>query len=109
MAGSETEPCRRASRSGCDGHRKERGPVKLLRNLARRKLRTGLTISGITIGIWALVVFGALATKIDGLVAGAHDYFGDRVIVSSEAGGGGMFPLPMSLVRDAAAVQGVDV
>jgi len=83
--------------------------MNLLRNLGRRKLRTALTISGITIGIWALVVFGALATKIDGLVAGAHAYFGDRVIVSSEAGGGGMFPLPMSLVRDAAAVPGVDV
>ena len=72
--------------------------MNLLRNLGRRKLRTALTISGITIGIWALVVFGALATKIDGLVAGAHAYFGDRVIVSSAAGGGGMFPLPISLV-----------
>lgn len=83
--------------------------MNLLRNLGRRKLRTALTITGITIGIWALVVFGALATKIDSLVTGAHAYFGDRVIVSSEAGGGGMFPLPMSLVRQAASVRGVDV
>jgi len=83
--------------------------MSLMRNLARRKLRTALTITGITIGIWALVVFGALATKIDSLVTGAHAYFGDRVIVSSEAGGGGMFPLPVSLVRQAASVQGVDV
>jgi putative ABC transport system permease protein len=83
--------------------------MNLMRNLARRKLRTALTVSGITIGIWALVVFGALATKIDGLVTGAHTYFGDRVIVSSEAGGGGMFPLPISLVDQAAAVRGVDV
>ena len=66
--------------------------MRLLRNLGRRKLRTTLTITGITIGIWALVVFGALATKIDGLVDGAHAYFGERVIVSSAAGGGGMFP-----------------
>ena len=84
-------------------------PVTLLRNLGRRKLRTALTITGITIGIWALVVFGALATKIDGLVAGAHAYFGERVIVSSAAGGGGMFPLPISLVDQAAATDGVDV
>src|SRR4051812_25408681 len=28
--------------------------MALLRNLGRRKLRTALTISGITIGIWAL-------------------------------------------------------
>lgn len=83
--------------------------MTLLRNLARRKLRTGLTVTGITIGIWALVVFGALATKIDGLVAGAHAYFGERVIVSSAAGGGGMFPLPISLVNAARATEGVDV
>jgi putative ABC transport system permease protein len=83
--------------------------MTLLRNLARRKLRTALTISGITIGIWALVVFGSLATKIDSLVSGAHAYFGDRVIVSSEAGGGGMFPLSASLVGLATKVDGVDV
>jgi putative ABC transport system permease protein len=81
----------------------------LVRNLARRKLRTALTISGITIGIWALVVFGSLAAKIDSLVTGAHSYFGNRVIVSSEAGGGGMFPLPISLVGQAATIDGVDV
>jgi len=83
--------------------------MRTLRNLGRRKLRTALTVSGITIGIWALVVFGALATKIDGLVSGAHDYFGDRVVVSSASGGGGMFPLPLSLVAKARAVPGVAV
>ena len=41
--------------------------MKLLRNLSRRKLRTVLTISGITIGIWALVVFGSMANKINAL------------------------------------------
>ena len=30
--------------------------MRLVRELSRRKLRTTLTISGITIGIWALVV-----------------------------------------------------
>jgi putative ABC transport system permease protein len=83
--------------------------VKLLRNLARRTLRTALTISGITVGIWALVVFGALATKIDLLVSGAHDYFGNKVIVSSASGGGGMFPLSSSLVINASRVDGVDI
>ena len=51
------------------GHRRELD-MELGRNLARRKLRTGLTITGIAVGIWALVVFGALATKIDALVVG---------------------------------------
>jgi len=83
--------------------------MELARNLARRKLRTGLTITGITVGIWALVVFGALATKIDTIVSGAHDYFGNRVIVSSASGGGGMFPLSSSLIARARRVAGVDI
>ena len=83
--------------------------MELSRNLARRKLRTALTITGITVGIWALVVFGALATKIDTIVSGAHDYFGNRVIVSSASGGGGMFPLSRSLVAKARGLDGVDI
>ena len=42
--------------------------MRLLRELSRRKLRTTLTIIGITIGIWALVVFSSMANKINGLV-----------------------------------------
>ena len=42
--------------------------IRLLRNLGRRKLRTTLTILGITIGIWALVVFSSMANKISALV-----------------------------------------
>src|SRR5436190_6645925 len=83
--------------------------MELVRNLARRKLRTALTISGIAVGVWALVVFGALATKIGVLVSGAHDYFGNRVIVSSASGGGGMFPLSTSLIAQARQVDGVDI
>jgi putative ABC transport system permease protein len=83
--------------------------MTLTRNLARRKIRTGLTIAGIAVGIWALVVFGALATKIDLLVSGAHDYFGNKVVISSSAGGGGMFPLSSALVGQAQEVSGVDV
>jgi hypothetical protein len=42
--------------------------MRLLRERSRRKLRTTLTIVGITIGIWALVVFSAMANQINGLV-----------------------------------------
>ena len=42
--------------------------MRILRELSRRKLRTSLTITGITIGIWALVVFSSLANQINGLV-----------------------------------------
>jgi len=47
--------------------------MRLLRQLSRRKLRTTLTILGITIGIWALVVFSSMANKINSLVAGGSD------------------------------------
>src|SRR4051812_8938466 len=104
-----SSPYWQASPPGAAVGQRRAKDMALLRNLGRRKLRTALTISGITIGIWALVVFGALATKIDGLVAGAHDYFGNRVIVSSASAGGGMFPLPIALVAKAQAVAGVDI
>lgn len=42
--------------------------MRLLRDLGRRKLRSTLTITGILIGIMALVVFGSMANKIDSLV-----------------------------------------
>ena len=42
--------------------------MTLLRDLSRRKLRTTLTIVGITIGIWAFVVFSSMANQINGLV-----------------------------------------
>jgi hypothetical protein len=45
--------------------------MRLLRELSRRKLRTTLTISGITIGIWALVVVSSMATRSTALSAWA--------------------------------------
>ena len=56
--------------------------MRLFRELSRRKLRTTLTIIGITIGIWALVVFGALANQINGLVSGGSEFFADKILVT---------------------------
>jgi putative ABC transport system permease protein len=56
--------------------------MRLFRELSRRKLRTTLTIMGITIGIWALVVFGALANQINGLVSGGSEFFADKILVT---------------------------
>lgn len=84
--------------------------MRLLRNLARRKLRSTLTISGILIGIMALVVFGSMANKIDSLVKGGSDYYKDKVVVSAKGGTvslGGVMS-----IADAAAIaklNGVDV
>jgi hypothetical protein len=56
--------------------------MTLLRNLGRRKLRMALTVLGIVIGIWALVVFSAMANKINALVASGTDYYVGTVVVS---------------------------
>jgi hypothetical protein len=37
---------------------------EMLRNLSRRKLRNGLTISGIVVGIFALTAMGALSEQL---------------------------------------------
>jgi putative ABC transport system permease protein len=56
--------------------------MRILRELSRRKLRTTLTITGITIGIWALVVFSSLANQINGLVGMGSEYFADKIVVT---------------------------
>ncbi|HEY4753295.1 MAG TPA: ABC transporter permease [Candidatus Limnocylindrales bacterium] len=80
--------------------------MRLLRNLSRRKLRTGLTIAGITIGIWALVVFSSMAAKIDALVSGGSRYYADKIVVT-----GGQLQsatsLPMRL-SDGTTISAID-
>jgi putative ABC transport system permease protein len=56
--------------------------MRLLRELSRRKLRTALTITGITIGIWALVVFSSMANKINDLVGQGAEFYNDKIIVT---------------------------
>ncbi|MGH2410135.1 MAG: hypothetical protein ACRDGS_07150 [Chloroflexota bacterium] len=43
--------------------------IDTLRNMTRRKTRTGLTVLGIVIRVLALTVMGAMAEKMDLLVA----------------------------------------
>ena len=72
--------------------------TRLVRNLGRRKLRTALTVIGITIGIWALVVFGALATKINRLVDGGSEFYAGKILVSDASNSGiGLGSVPMDL------------
>jgi putative ABC transport system permease protein len=72
--------------------------MRLLRQLARRKLRTTLTILGITIGIWALVVFSSMANKINALVEGGSQYFAGKVLVSDASSIGiGIGTAPMNI------------
>jgi putative ABC transport system permease protein len=82
--------------------------MRLLRNLSRRKLRTGLTVAGITIGIWALVVFSAMANKIDALVDGGSRYYADKVLVSDGTVSGFGLPMRLEAGDEIAALDGVD-
>ena len=84
--------------------------MTLLRELGRRKLRTTLTILGITIGIWALVVFSSMANKINGLVASGSDYYVGKVIVSDGSSNGigiGLVPIDLALADQMRAMGDV--
>jgi len=84
--------------------------MRLLRNLGRRKVRTTLTILGITIGIWALVVFGSMANKINALVAGGSDFYTGKVTATAKGGTMGLgSPVAISTTDRIARLDGVDV
>jgi putative ABC transport system permease protein len=61
--------------------------MEIIRNLTRRKLRNILTISGIVIGVLALVTMGAMAEKFNALLAGGATYFGSNIQVADSSGG----------------------
>jgi putative ABC transport system permease protein len=82
--------------------------MRTLRNVFRRKGRAFLTIFGIAIGVFALVVMGSMAEKITLLVDGGTKYYKDKVTVASK--GGNSFTItPMSTydVRKLESVPGV--
>ena len=84
--------------------------MTLLRELGRRRLRTTLTVLGITIGIWALVVFSSMANKINSFVASGGDYYAGKVIVSDGSSKGiglGMVPIDQALADRIRAIGGV--
>jgi putative ABC transport system permease protein len=84
--------------------------MRLVRDLARRKLRSTLTITGIAIGIMALVVFGSMANKMNALIAGGSKYYADKDIVSiGNMYSGNFQPLSLTDVQRIEAVDGVAV
>lgn len=62
--------------------------MELIRNLWRRKLRSTLTITGIFMGILALVTMGGLAEHFNALIDGGVKYFSNNVQVSESSNGG---------------------
>ncbi len=83
--------------------------MRVVRNVFRRRLRAFLTIFGITIGVLALVVMGAMAEKLQLLVDGGVEYYGDKVVVSGPGsiGGFGVEPLSRDLIGELEAIDGV--
>ena len=72
--------------------------MSIFRNVFRRRLRAFLTVFGITIGVFALVVMGSVAEKINLMVDGGTRYYSDKVTVS-EASGGAFGDAPMSIAK----------
>lgn len=86
--------------------------MSLLRNLTRRKVRGALTVIGIAVGIWALVMMAALATKLCALVEGGSIYFEDKVLFSDASSAPfsvGHTPLPINIVQQIERLPGVAV
>lgn len=81
---------------------------EIIKNMFRRKLRTLLTIFGITIGILALVVMGAMAEKMQLLVDGGVKYYQDKVQVMADSSGYALLPLKMSQKEAISKVEGVE-
>ena len=84
--------------------------MRIFRNVFRRKMRAFLTIFGITIGVFALVVMGSMAEKINLLIDGGTRYYSDKVVVtdgSAATGGFSMTPIAVSRIPEIEKVPGV--
>jgi putative ABC transport system permease protein len=85
--------------------------TEILRNIARRRLRTSLTVLGIVIGVFALTVLGSMAEKFSLLAGGAGALFRDRIVVVDKSAPNGAFtsfqPVNATLATKVAAVPGV--
>lgn len=81
--------------------------MEILRNLVRRKLRNGLTIGGIAIGVLALTTMGAMSEKTTALLNGGREFFSDHVVVSDSGTslGTGLVPVDKAAVIE--RVEGV--
>ena len=84
--------------------------MRMFRNVFRRKMRAFLTIFGITIGVFALVVMGSMAEKINLLIDGGTRYYSDKVVItdaSTPTGGFSMTPIAVGRIQDIEKVPGV--
>ncbi len=80
--------------------------MEILRNLARRKLRSTLTILGIVIGVFALTTMGAMAEHFNALLDGGVKYFGSNIQVGAPDGQAAI--LPIAKMNELRRVHGVE-
>jgi putative ABC transport system permease protein len=80
--------------------------MEIVRNIARHKLRSFLTISGIVIGVLALTTMGALAENFNALLDGGVTYFGSSIQVGPPDGQAASL-LPLTKVDEIKQVDGV--
>ncbi len=80
--------------------------MEILRNIARHKLRSTLTITGIVIGVLALTTMGALAENFNALIDGGVKYFGGSIQVGPPDGQAAAL-LPISKIDEIKKVEGV--
>src|SRR4030042_6910568 len=84
--------------------------MKILRSIFRRKIRASLTIFGISIGIFAFVVMGSMAEKLNKLVSGGLDYYGTRITVQDAKAQMSFFssnPISISKIDEIKKIDGV--
>ncbi len=83
--------------------------MRTLRNIFRRRMRAFLTIFGIAIGVFALVVMGSIAEKLTLLVDGGVDYYRGKVVIMPKTEGSVMSLgiLTIDKQRDIERVYGV--
>lgn len=81
--------------------------IEILRNMRRHKMRTGLTVFGIVIGIFALTVMGSMSEYFNNLLEGAMKYAGHSITVQADTRGGAS-PLTVNSVRRLRRLPGVE-
>jgi ABC-type lipoprotein release transport system permease subunit len=82
--------------------------MRLFRDLGRRKLRSTLTITGIAIGIMALVVFGSMANKMNALIDGGV-VLKTAIVSIGNMYTGSFQPLSLGDIQKIEAIEGVAV
>jgi putative ABC transport system permease protein len=87
--------------------------VSILRDIFRRRARSVITISGIAIGMFALVVLGAISENLNVYVENAAAYFENAIMVMDAEEGGplgmptGGRPLSAEKIEEVARIPGV--